>query len=501
VSSETISEFIAALDLGSNSFHMIVARHNDGQLQTIDKLKDNVRLASGLDKHGNLDKKSTRRALEALDRFGQRLREIPTESVRVVGTNTFRRIDKNSGFFEKAEETLGHRIDIIRGREEARLVFLGVAHSLENSEDKRLVIDIGGGSTELIIGEKFRPTQLESLYMGCVSMSQKHFAEGKVTNSRMKKAELDALQHLESVSKQYKRASWDIAVGASGTILAVQEVINQQGWSKKGITRYALDELKEALCHSDQKLKGLQEDRALVFPGGVAILCALFKRFNIDSMEVSSGALREGLLYDLIGRHKANDIRYTSVRDLAERFQIDADQAESVKSTVLQFLKQSDKTWSLNGSRNRQLLSWAATLHEIGMNISHRQYHKHGEYLTANMDIPGFSNQDQKQLSLLVRSHRRKLDPELFDELPRKQKAILIRLAILLRLAIILHRDRSSLPIELPKLHCTENSIKLKFPENWFDDHPLTSLDLEQETQFLSEIPFEIKLAYALGLL
>ena len=494
MNSDTASEFIAALDLGSNSFHMIVARHIDGQLQTVDKLKDNVRLASGLDKRGNLDKKATRRALEALDRFGQRLREFPTESVRVVGTNTFRRINKNNGFFEQAEETLGHRIDIIRGREEARLVFLGVAHSLENSEDTRLVVDIGGGSTELIIGESFRPTHLESLYMGCVSMSEKYFAEGKVSNSRMKRAELDALQHLESVSKQYKRASWDSAVGASGTILAVQEVINQQGWSKKGITQYALEKLKDTLCQSDHKLKGLQDDRAVVFPGGVAILCALFKRFNIHSMEVSSGALREGLLYDLIGRHKANDIRNTSVRDLAERFQIDADQAESVKLTVLEFVKQTDKTWRLNGPRNRQLLYWAATLHEIGMNISHRQYHKHGAYLTSNMDIPGFSNQDQKQLSLLVRCHRRKFDPQIFNEFPRKQQTSLLRLSILLRLAIILHRDRSSLPIDLPKLHCDDSSIKLRFPENWLNDHPLTLLDLEQETQFLSEIPFEIKL-------
>jgi len=495
MSSDTGSEFIAALDLGSNSFHMIVARHHDGQLQTIDKLKDNVRLASGLDKQGNLDKKSTRRALEALDRFGQRLRELPTESVRVVGTNTFRRIDKTNGFFEQAEETLGHRIDIIRGREEARLVFLGVAHSLENSKDKRLVVDIGGGSTELIIGESFRPTHLESLYMGCVSMSQKYFPEGKVSNSKMKKAELDALQHLESVSKQYKRASWDSAVGASGTILAVQEVIKQQDWSKKGITQYALEQLKEALCQSEHRLNGLQEDRALVFPGGVAILCALFKRFNIDSMEVSSGALREGLLYDLIGRHKANDIRNTSVRDLAERFQIDVDQAESVNQTVLNFVKQTDKTWGLNDSRNRQLLSWATSLHEIGMNISHRQYHKHGEYLTSNMDISGFSNQDQKQLSLLVRSHRRKFVPQLFDELPRKQKTLLIRLAILLRLATIFHRDRSSMPIDLPRLHCSESSIKLKFPDNWLSEHPLTLLDLEQETQFLSDIPFEIKIS------
>jgi len=295
-------ETAAAVDLGSNSFHMIVAEVNGGRLKVVDKMREMVRLAGGLDEKNRLRDEVAVRAVDCLRRFGQRLRGVPKGNVRAVGTNTLRKARNSGQFVARAEEALGHPIDVISGHEEARLIYLGVSHSLEDDSRQRLVVDIGGGSTELIVGRKFEPRYMESLHMGCVSSSQRYFRDGKITAQQMHAAEIAAHQELESLTTVYRKIGWETSVGASGTILAIHDAVHSEGWSKDGITPAALKKLSKALIsagHVDNlELNGVTAERAPVFPGGVAILSAIFEALGIEQMGVASGALREGLIQD-----------------------------------------------------------------------------------------------------------------------------------------------------------------------------------------------------------
>ncbi len=306
MTSNSESPFFAAVDLGSNSFHMVVAKYTDGRIQIVDRMKEMVRLADGLDEQRNLDDATVERTIACLERFGQRIHEIPIRHARAVGTNTLRQARNSAAFLSRARRALGHRIEIIAGREEARLIYLGVAHTVFKEGEQRLVVDIGGGSTEVIIGRDFQPQLTESLYMGCVSMTQQFFADGKITAKRMRKAILFARQELEAIEISYRRAGWESAIGASGTILSINKVLNAHGWTQGGITPAGLEQLREALIKAGEtsniKLNGLSANRKPVFAGGVAVLSGLFEALGIDEMAVSDGALREGLLHELIGR-------------------------------------------------------------------------------------------------------------------------------------------------------------------------------------------------------
>ncbi len=492
----TIPESFASLDLGSNSFHMIVASYEDGRLQIIDRLRETVRLASGLDEKGNLSEESVNRALDCLERFGQRLREIPKINVRVVGTNTLRRAKNGEKFQKKARQALGHPIEIVSGVEEARLIFLGVAHTVYNESERRLVMDIGGGSTEFIIGQAYQPMQAESLYMGCVGMTNKYFSDGEITAKRMKKAILSAKQELESIEKPFRRKNWDQALGASGTILAIHDIVRESGWSDKGITADSLDKLHDAVIESGKidniSFPALSDTRRPVLVGGLAVLIASFQSLKIEVMRVSDGALREGLLHDLIGRFHDEDIRDRTIKDMAQRYNVDHEQAGRVRDTALELFDQVVDTWSLDTQADRKFLGWAAEIHEIGLSIAHSQYHRHGAYLLANSDMPGFSRQDQVILAALVRNHRRKIFDEQESELFDENRDRIRRLTILLRLAVVLHRSRLMTALPAINLKTSKNSIRLKFPKGWLDGEPLTSADLETEAGYMARVDFSL---------
>lgn len=489
---------IAAVDLGSNSFHMIVAVVCDDNLQIVDRIKEMVRLAAGLDARNRLSPDVTERALACLSRFSQRLRAIPRGSVRIVGTNTLRKARKSEKFIAQAEAILGHPIEIISGQEEARLIYLGVSHSLEDEGERRLVIDIGGGSTEYIIGQHFKPEQMESLFMGCVSFSEQFFKNGSLTESRMRKAQIAALQELSTIREQYKAAGWDTAIGASGSIISIHDVVIAKGWSSDGITLDALKKLRQEIIdagHTDKlSLPTLSEDRKPVFAGGVAILCATFESLGIELMRVSSGAVREGLLYDHLGRIHHEDVRERTIEQLLQRYGVDVAQAKRIEETALYLLQQVAVEGDLANEEKIGLLSRAARLHEIGLTIAHSQYHKHGAYLAKNLYMPGFSQGEQLLLSALIQGHRRRFPENVIKALPKPVIQQVWLLCIILRLSALLHRSRSSNP--LPEIHLilTDCEVKLLFPTGWLDEHPLTDADLEQEKQYLKSV--NCKLTY-----
>ena len=478
---------VAAVDLGSNSFHLIVAQFAGSRLMVVDRLKEMVRLAAGLGDDNRLSEDVMERGIAALSRFGQRLEEIPAGNVRIVGTNTLRKARNGSKFVARAQKALGHEIEIISGREEARLIYLGVSHALEDNQDRRLVIDIGGGSTELILGRQFQPQRMESLFMGCVGMSKEFFRGGDITAGAMKAAELAARQELEPIEAAFREQGWDSAIGASGTILSVFDVVTAAGLSTEHITADALKTLKRKIIdigHVDKlDLPGLPRQRASVFPGGVAILSALFKSLGIDRMQASSGALREGLLWDLLGRRHQEDIRERTVDDLMRRYHVDIVHADRVKDTALELLNAVIDAWGLEGRGYDAPMRWAAQLHEIGMDISHSQYHKHGSYLLQHMDMPGFSRTEQRKLALLVRGHRRKFPASEMSAGLLEGETAFRPLALLLRCAVVLHRSRSARQTPpLLAIQADDAGLHLMFPKHWLKEHPMTRLDLAEES-------------------
>lgn len=492
----TPAKVVAAVDLGSNSFHLKVAQVIDGHFHVVDRLKEMVRVAAGLDATNQLDAEAIERALTCLERFGQRLENVPSEHVRVVGTNTLRRARNARGFLRQAETALGHPIDVISGIEEARLIYAGVAHHVPLNDEQRLAIDIGGGSTEIIIGQGFSPLLLESLYMGCVGFSQTYFPDGKIRRDGMRRAELAALQELEPVFSHYKRTGWSTAYGTSGTIINIHEVIREKGWSEKGITPSALKQLRSAVIdagHTDQlSLPGLQKERAPVFPGGVAILSALFDALGVKRLERCDGALREGLLYDVLGRLGPEDTRESTVQGLMSRYRVDTEQASRVERSAIQLKNQVAKAWRLRKQGYEDMLKWAARLHEIGLAIAHSQHHKHAAYLLEYADMPGFSHQEQALLAVLVRAHRRKFPSEIFDILDTGQTRA-TRLAVLLRLAVVLNRSRSDTPPPELSAEADDERLTLSFPEAWLAEHPLTRVDLEQEAAYLKHAGIRLR--------
>lgn len=477
---------IAAVDLGSNSFHLIVGRIEDGHLTIIDKMREMVRLAAGLDENSQLDEASQQRALECLARFGQRLSGMPVDNVRIVGTNTLRKARACKSFREASRQAIGHDIDIISGQEEARLIYLGVSHSLPEQEGRRLVVDIGGGSTELIIGERFEPQSMESLYMGCVSFSRRFFPDGLIEPSAFQRALMAARLELRPHVETFKGMGWQEVIGASGTIRAIgacqRELLEQEN---RIITLEGMQQIRDALIkagHMDKvKLPGIKDERKPVLPGGLAVLMAVFEALQIEHMRVSDWALREGLLYDLVGRIRHEDVRERTIEVMSRRYHADIEQARRVQNIAHLLLEQVAVFWDLEDEEAEHLLRWAAHLHEIGLSISHSQYHKHGHYLLANSDLPGFSQQEQRNLALLVRGHRRKLPYTDLDSLAEEQRVRLCRLLVLLRLAVLFCRSRKATTVPVMQVIVEGPGLHLNLQEAWLAAHPLTLADLQQE--------------------
>jgi exopolyphosphatase/guanosine-5'-triphosphate,3'-diphosphate pyrophosphatase len=490
-------EMVAAVDLGSNSFHMIVCSFKDGKLQIIDRLKEMVCLASGLDKTHNLAIKTQTRALACLERFGQRVRNFPANRVRIVGTNTLRIAKNSQQFLLKAEVALGHPIHIISGIEEARLIYQGVAHSLSSHAKLRLVMDIGGSSTEYIIGHDDVPNNKESLNMGCVTVSHKFFNNGKLSKKAFMQAMLFVQQQLEPYQNRFIYSQWDEAIGASGSLKAISKVLAAKEWSNNGITAQGLEKLVDHINHckhvEELKLPELSEERLPVFIGGVVIIYATFKKLGIQQMTVADGALREGLIDDLLGRIYNHDTRSKTVETLAHHYHIDSKHALNIKQSVHYMLQQLDLSQTQDDRKTAaQFLTWAAELHEIGHDLAHNAYHKHSAYIIQHADLAGFSRQDQILLATIVRLHRKKFSNSLFKELPKPWKAYAPRLTIILRLAVILHRNRHALALPNFQITISKKHIKLIFPKKWLAQSPLTNADLQLEANYLSNSGFKL---------
>lgn len=492
-----MKHLLAAVDLGSNSFRLSIGRvaeqNGTKHIYQIDRLKETVRLAAGLDQNNHLSRPAIDRAVEVLERFGERLRSFHPDRVRAVATNTFRVARNVSDFLPLAEAALGFPIEVISGREEARLIYTGVSHTLPVSPERRLVIDIGGGSTEVIIGKGDEPILTSSLFMGCVSFSQKFFPDGKIDAQSMKQAELAARREIEVITKPYRKMGWDMAYGSSGTAKALLAILTEGKLTTGGITRQGLDKLKALLIRSGRvvpnDLPGIKTDRTDVLTGGLAIMSAFFDEMHLQHMNTGDGALRLGVLVDLAGREESHDRRNESVATFVKRYHVDVRQANRVKRAALS-LFESLFPDRLPQDELRNTLSWASDLHEVGLSIAQAGYHKHSAYILNNADMPGFSQVDQLHLGTLALAHTSKLG--------RAQSLVKNRdqwLAILcLRLAVLLCRRREDIS-QLPlSVSVQGNTILCKVDKKWLGMHPLTNFSLHGEETEWNKVGFEFEL-------
>lgn len=487
---------IAAIDLGSNSFHLIVAREDHGELRPVERIGEKVQLAAGLDSDNNLTEDAMERGLACLKKMAQYCAGMPKNSIRVVGTNALRKANNSHEFARRAEEILGHNVDIIAGREEARLIYLGAAHTQSDDSERRLVADIGGGSTEFIIGERFEPKLLESLHMGCVVWTKKYFADGKITSRQFDEAYYGARLELLNIEQAFRNMGWQDAIGSSGSIKSVYSILTERGHD--GITKEGLQMLKKELlaCKRIDRIsfQGLKPERVNIFPGGLAILCAIFDSMKIKKMSFSEGALREGLLYDMIGRNNHEDVRERTLKAMQKRYHADEKQAERVTRQLTRLLKNAQKPWGLSDDDCQLALS-AAMVHEVGMDISHTQFHRHGSYILRNADLLGFNKRQQQNLAMLVRGHRRSLPLQSLFQLPRKDCQRLLKLMILLRIAILLNHRRSDKDLPEYTFTVSSTSMSIIFPDEWLASNPLTTADFEQEQSYFSRAGYKLDFA------
>lgn len=473
-------DVLATVDLGSNSFRLQVSRVVEDQLYPLDALKETVRLGAGLTDDKYLDDDTQERALACLARFGERLRGLLPAQVRVVGTNTLRVAKNAPDFIARAEELLGFPIEIIAGREEARLIYLGAAHSLPATKERRLVVDIGGGSTEFIIGSQFKAQVTESLPLGCVSYSLRFFPDGKLGKTNFRDAILTARNEIQRITHSYPPQEWQLAVGTSGTARSLRDILELNDWSASDITLQGMEKLKAELIKRDNikyvNLNGLKADRAPVLAGGLAVMIAIFEELSIDKMIVAEGALRDGVLYDLLGRHREKDMRDSTVALFQRRYHVDTAQCERVMGLAEQLYRMvSGDEFDANMLKR---LGWAARLHEIGLTIAHTAYHKHSAYILQNADMPGFSKREQATLAAIVLGHR----GDMGKMLQYVNEPALWQAVVSLRLAVLFYRSRRSVPLpETLQLVHQPKGFALTLSQAWLQANPLTTSAFKQE--------------------
>ena len=490
-------DMFAAIDIGSNSFHMVVASYTLGQLRIVDRLRETVRLAEGLDGKGGLSLEVRQRALHCLARFGQRIRDIPPQRVRALATNTVRLLAAPQSFLVPAETALGHGIEVIAGREEARLIYLGVAHAQPPKPGNlRLVIDIGGGSTECIIGRGFQPLERESLQVGCIATTRRFFGNGKLSKKKWREAVIEVGAEFQQFANAYRALGWNEAIGASGTNKAIGDVCAAMKLTKGAVTAEALPQVRDRLLQAGSiaeiDLPGLSDERRPIIAGGVLVLEAAFSVLGLSRMAVSKAAMREGVLHDMLGRGSEHDPRETSIVALTQRYGIDVAQAARVEATAMRLFEQAAPAWKLDPD-DLLMLAWAARLHELGLAIAHSQYHVHGAYVIEQSDIAGFSRQEQQFLAALVRTHRRKIPKSAFDALPDRLLAAARQTAVLLRISALLHRSRETDEIPRLDLAVQDNRMTLRLSRRWLENRPLLRADLESEPADIA--PLGVQLA------
>ena len=477
---------------------MIVGELRHGQLTVIDRLRETVRLAEGLSDSGDLSDDARARALDCLSRFGERLRDMHAANVRAAGTSTVRRAREDSRFIAEAEAALGHPIEVISGIEEARLIYKGVTHSMPPNAGMRLVMDIGGGSTELILGQGPEPLALESVHLGCVTMTERNFPDGHITRQGFESARIAARLELRPVKAFFRQAADIESIGTSGTILATENVARELGIiDSHELTLAAVETLIARVLEFDDiaavSLKGLSERRAQVWPGGLAILAELLSALRVKSLQVSDGALREGLLYDLLGRLRHEDARERSVHAMASRYHVDKAQAERVADTASNLLMQCVDQWNLEIPFYAQVLDWSSRLHEIGLDISHDEFERHGAYIAEHADLPGFPRAEQRLVAFLIGNQRYQVNRQYLNLLPKSWRNSAMRLAILLRLAVLLNRSRSQVSLPPIVLKTDNRSLELSFDKEWLQANPLTVADLERERGYLENMGYELR--------
>jgi exopolyphosphatase/guanosine-5'-triphosphate,3'-diphosphate pyrophosphatase len=485
-------ETLAAVDLGSNSFHLEIGRVVDGQIYPLDAVREVVRLGAGLGADKRIDRATQARALESLAKLAERLRGFPRAAVRAVGTNALRVAKNASPFLREARQVLGFPIEVISGREEARLIYLGVAHALPAAAHRRLVVDVGGGSTEFIIGAGFDSQLTESLYMGCVSYSLRYFPEGKVDKGRMRAAELAARQELAGIVRAYRAAGWDEAVASSGTARSIENILRENSLASDGLTREGLERLRNLLIKHEKadpdRIPGLRSNRAPVLPGGLAIMSAVFDELGLEAMKVSEAALRHGVLYDLLGRVEHHDMRQATVAQFMRRYHIDAAQAERVRSLALAIYDALSPGSDRDEDGDRLLLEWAARLAEIGLSIAHAQYHKHSAYVLSNADMPGFSRMEQARLARVVLAHRGKLG-KMHDA---GLEAADWKLVFALRTASLILRSRSDAKLPFLRVAADAGGFAIDLPQSWLEESPLSAAALEAETDHWKSVGMKL---------
>ncbi|MGU5534478.1 exopolyphosphatase [Aeromonas caviae] len=480
----------AAVDLGSNSFHMVIARLTEGRMQIIDRIKERVRLAEGMDEQRRMSQEAMARGLDCLALLAERLTNIKPDQIRIAGTYTLRRASNARDFVREAAKVLNHPIEIISGQEEARLIYQGVAHT-QHIEGQVLVVDIGGGSTELIIGEGFEHKAPTSRKMGCVSFTQSFFGNGKLGEKAFNAAVLEAQHQLAPIINQYRKLGWQSCLGSSGSIRTVRDVLQGEEWTDGAITLAGLERLKEEMLKHkrvDQlKLAGLTEERQGVFAAAVAILLGLFTSLPIERMEYSDGALREGLLYEFEERLQHHDIRERTALALSTHYRIDKRQATRVERSVLSLFDALSGPWEMPEEPYRAILGWAARLHEIGLAINYSGIHKHSAYILQNTDLPGFNQDDQALLAALVRFHRKGLKLSELPALPNHDEQTVLRCIRILRLAVAAHHRRQDNLLPEWNVQAAGDQLVVTLPLDWCDENKLLMQNLEKEHRYCHE--------------
>ncbi|MGH8740052.1 MAG: exopolyphosphatase, partial [Burkholderiales bacterium] len=454
-----------------------------------------VRLGGGHTADRRIDRATQARAMESLAKLAERLRGFPRGAVRAVGTNALRVAKNSQQFLREARQVLGFPIEVISGREEARLIYLGVAHALPAAAHKRLVVDVGGGSTEFIIGSGFEPQLTESLYMGCVSYSLRYFPEGRIDKLAMKAAELAARQELAGMVRAYRGAGWEEAVGSSGTARSLENILRENRFAADGLTREGLERLRSLLVKHEradpERIAGLRPNRAPVLPGGLAIMSVILDELGIEAMKVSDGALRHGVLYDLLGRVEHRDMREATVAQFVRRYHVDAAQAERVRCLALTIYDALNPGAERDDDPDRLMLEWAARLAEIGLSIAHAGYHKHSAYVLSNADMPGFSRMEQARLARIVLAHRGKLG--------KMQDAGLDgadwRLVFALRTASLILRSRTDAKLPFLRVAADAGGFAIDLPQSWLDESPLSSAALEAEADYWKAVGMKLQLS------
>ena len=488
---------VAALDIGSNSFHLVVARIVAGSVQILHRVKQKVRLAEGLSDDDILSDEAMERGLAMLKVVAESLKGFEPDSVRIVATHTLRKARNARDFINAAKHILPYPIEVISGVEEARLIYSGVAHT-NHADGQQLVIDIGGGSTEFVIGEGFTPLLCRSLQMGCVSYTKRFFPDGELKSKAFQRAITAAAQELELIDNKYRRLGWVQCIGTSGTIRSLFTLC-QQDRSNGHDTPVTLKRLRHLMKqfvnagHIDKlDYPDLSEDRRVVIAGGLAILIAAFKALEIEGLVYSPAALREGVLYQMEDELHHADIRGRTASSLATRYDVDTSQATMVLNTTLTLYSEAESAWKLRKKDFKSMLGWAALLHEVGMQINSRGIQKHSAYILANVDMPGFTQEQQLLLATLVRFHRKKIRTgelpgfNLFDEQAIKRLIALLRLGVLLNIK----RQEGFVPDLI--IEVEQNELRITFPDGWLDEKPIISADLLRESQYWKALALKL---------